>query len=97
MELVFTFLFLFLWITTTIFLLLWVRYLVKKIRIIAEKRQERLDILNQYLDGISDILQSEMWFGDPMFKSHKDYTERLIRYLQDDSLEDEIKFIYEKQ
>lgn len=96
MELVFVFVFLFLWIFTTLFFSLWVKNLINKLKLVAEKRQEQTQILYEFVDKLEEISNHQMWIGEPMFREHKLYTEKLIRYLQNDFIEEEIKFIYEK-
>lgn len=96
MELAFMFVFLFLWIATTVFLSFWIKNLITKLKRVAEDRQEKLQILHEFVDRLEEIDQHEMLSGYQLFRDHKMYTEKLIRYLQSDSVEDEIKFIYEK-
>ena len=71
MELAFMFVFLFLWIATTVFLSFWIKNLITKLKRVAEDRQEKLQILHEFVDRLEEIDQHEMLSGYQLFRDHK--------------------------
>lgn len=80
-----------------VFLSFWVRNLIVKLKTVARKRQEVIDVLYSYIDELDEIQSHEMWSGEPMFRKFKIYTEKLVRYLQTDHIHGEIKFLYDEE
>ncbi len=80
-----------------LFLTFWVRNLILKLKKVAEKREQTVNILYGYMDVLDEISIHEMWSGEPMFREFKVHTEKLIRYLQTDQIHGEIKFLYEEE
>lgn len=80
---------------SSFFLAFWVRNLISKIKVTAEKRQETINVCYGYIDVLNGISSHEMWSGEPTFRNFKIQTENFIRYLQTDELYSEIKFLFE--
>jgi len=76
-------------------LFFWCRNLVSKLKIVAEKRVDDINILNEYYSKLTYITDDEMWSGDPSFRAIKSHTDLLIKYFQDDEVYRAIGFLYE--
>lgn len=74
----------------------WLRNVISKLKEVARKRQQTIEVLYNYIDKIDEINTHEMWSGEPMFREFKVHTESLIRFLQTDHIHEEIKFLYEE-
>lgn len=73
----------------------WAKNLVAKLKIVAEKRVEDINILNEYYQQLTFITDDEMWSGDPAFRRVKNHTDLLIKYFQDDEVYRALGFMYE--
>lgn len=78
-----------------IIMFFWCKNLVAKLKIVAEKRVDDINILNEYYQKLTYITDDEMWSGDPAFRAIKTHTDLLIRYFQDDEVYRAIGFLYE--
>lgn len=78
-----------------VILFFWARNMVTKLKIIAEKRVDDINILNEYYQQLTFITDDDMWSGDPAFRRIKNHTDLLIKYLQDDEVYRTLGFMYE--
>lgn len=78
-----------------VILFFWARNLVMKLKIVAEKRVEDINILNEYYQQLTFITDDDMWSGDPAFRRIKNHTDLLIKYFQDDEVYRALGFMYE--
>lgn len=78
-----------------VILFFWAKNLVAKLKIVAEKRVEDINILNEYYQQLTFITEDNMWAGDPSFRRIKNHTDLLIKYFQDDEVYRAVGFMYE--
>ena len=78
-----------------VILFFWCKNLVSKLKIVAEKRVDDINILNEYYQRLTFITDDDMWSGDPSFRAIKSHTDLLIKYFQDDEVYRAIGFLYE--
>lgn len=79
----------------TVVLFFWARNLVAKLKIVAEKRTDDINVLNEYYQILTTITEDEMWAADPAFRRIKSYTDLLVKYFQDDEVYRALGFLYE--
>lgn len=81
----------------SVILFFWAKNLVGKLKMVAEKRADDLNILNEYYQQLTFITDDDMWSGDPAFRRIKNHTDLLIKYFQNDELYSALGFFYENK
>jgi len=78
-----------------ILLFFWGRNLVSKLKIVAEKRVDDINVLYEFYEQLTYITEDQMWSGDASFRRIRNHTDLLIKYFQDDEVYRTLGFLYE--
>jgi hypothetical protein len=84
----------FLFVTVFLFMGFWIKNLIKKLKAVAEQRAEFIEVLNIYAEVLIESLENPYHSGDPTLQSMRTLTERVVKYIREDQLHEEVKFLY---